>query len=124
MPLYNYECRRHGEFTEWAGLSDFEKPVPCPVCRKPAQRSVSAAYLAMDRKLSKAIGASEKSAHEPRVVHRRRGDPIPQHDAHKDLSRIRQSGHQNHRGHTGHLHAHEHGKKRTVRSNHPWLVRH
>jgi putative FmdB family regulatory protein len=124
MPLYNYECRRHGDFSEWADLSDFEKPAPCPVCRKPAQRTVSAAYLAMDQKLSRAIGASEKSAHEPRVVRRRRGDPIPQHDVHRDLSGIRQTGHHNHHSHAGHSHAHEHGKKRTVRSNHPWLVRH
>lgn len=124
MPLYNYECRRHGEFTGWACLSDFEKPKLCPVCRKPARRSVSAAYLAMDQKLSKAIGASEKSAHEPRVVRRRRGDPIPQHDAHRDLSDIRKTGHQHDHGHRSSSHTHEHGKKRTVHSNHPWLVRH
>jgi putative FmdB family regulatory protein len=124
MPLYNYQCRRHGEFTEWASLSDFEKPAPCPLCGRPARRSVSAAYLAMDQKLSKAIGASEKSAHEPRVVRRRKGDPIPQHDAHKDLSRVRHEAHQHHHSHASHSHIHEHGKKKTVRSSHPWLVRH
>jgi putative FmdB family regulatory protein len=122
MPLYNYECRRHGGFTEWAGLADFDKPAPCPICKMLAERTVSAAYLAMDQKLSRAIGASEKSAHEPQVVRRRRGDPIPQHDAHKDLTAIHQPIHQH--GHAGHHHRHDSGKKRTVRSDHPWLVRH
>jgi putative FmdB family regulatory protein len=122
MPLYNYECRRHGEFTEFARLSDFDRPIACPTCGKPARRSVSAAFLAMDQKLSRAIGASEKSAHEPRVVRRRRGDPIPQHDAHRDLSSIHRVSH-----HHGHNHCSEGNsqvKKRTVRSNHPWMVRH
>lgn len=124
MPLYNYRCRRHGEFTDWAGLTDFDKPAPCPNCGKLAPRSISAAYLAMNQKLSRAIGASEKSAHEPRVVRRRKGDSIPQHDAHRDLSAARHLGHQHQHGHAGHSHAHQHGKKRTVRSSHPWLVRH
>jgi len=120
MPNYDYECRRHGEFRGWASLADFDKPAPCPVCAKPAARTVSAAYLAMDSRISKAFGASEKSAHEPRIVRRRRGDPIPTHDAHADLSKVR--------GH-GHAHAHPHrgpsqGHAKTVRSAHPWLVRH
>jgi putative FmdB family regulatory protein len=123
MPLYNYECRRHGAFSSWAGLVDFEKPAPCPVCKKLSQRSVSAAYLAMDQMLSKAFGASEKSAHEPRVVRRRRGDPIPKHDAHRDLSTVRQS-HHHHHDQDCHSHGHDHGAKKTVRSTHPWLVRH
>jgi putative FmdB family regulatory protein len=120
MPLYNYKCRSHGDFSEWAGLNDFEKPARCPNCSKPSRRSVSAAYLAMDQKLSRAISASEKSAHEPRVVRRRRGDAIPPHDSHRDLLAVRQPGHQHSHGH----HGHEHGKKRTVSSSHPWLVRH
>lgn len=122
MPLYNYECPRHGEFNDWADLKDFAKPTPCPICYELSHRSVSAAYLAMDQKLSRAIGASEKSAHEPRVVRRRRGDAIPQHDAHRDLSGIQQLGNQHVHAHG--CHSHEHNKKKTVRSNHPWLVRH
>ncbi len=118
MPLYNYECRRHGEFSGWASLEDYDKAAQCPSCGASCRRSVSTAYLGMDSQLRKAMGSSEKSAHEPRVVRRRRGDPIAAHDAHSDLSNVRTSGH----GH-GHTHEHSTGKK-TVRSRHPWLVRH
>jgi putative FmdB family regulatory protein len=128
MPLYNYECRRHGEFSEWASLKDYDKPVPCPSCGKLAERTVSAAYLGMDTQLNKAFGSSEKSAHEPRVVRRRRGGPIPVHDTHSDLSKIRGQQHTHAHDHAGHSHAgHSHGKQghmKTVRSKHPWLVRH
>jgi putative FmdB family regulatory protein len=120
MPLYNYECPRHGEFSGWASLADYDKGAPCPSCGKLSRRSVSTAYLAMDSQLRRAMGSSEKSAHEPRVVRRRRGDPIPAHDAHSDLSKVRTSAHG--RGH-GHTHDHS-GGKATVHSRHPWLVRH
>lgn len=30
MPLYEYECVEHGRFTEFAGLSDYQLPQPCP----------------------------------------------------------------------------------------------
>jgi len=30
MPLYEYECVIHGRFTEFAGLSDYQTPQPCP----------------------------------------------------------------------------------------------
>jgi putative FmdB family regulatory protein len=122
MPIYDYECRRHGEFRNWASLADFDKAVPCPVCSKPAARSVSAAYLGMDSQLRKAFGSSEKSAHEPRVVRRRRGDPIPVHDAHSDLSKVRGHGHAH--GHGGRHQSTGHEHVKTVRSKHPWLVRH
>ncbi|MDP9137129.1 MAG: hypothetical protein M3N38_02995 [Pseudomonadota bacterium] len=124
MPIYDYECRRHGVFTNWASLADFDKPVACPSCSKPAARCVSAAYLGMDSQLRKAFGSSEKSAHEPRVVRRRRGDPIPSHDAHSDLSKVKRHDHAVGQRHDGHRHDGGHGHGRTTRSKHPWLVRH
>lgn len=121
MPIYDYACRRHGEFRIWAGLADFDKAAPCPVCGKPAGRTVSAAYVGMDSKLCRAFGSSEKSAHEPRVVRRRRGDAIPAHDVHSDLSK----GHGHANAHHGaHGHGSGRGRTKTVRSGHPWLVRH
>ena len=124
MPIYDYECRRHGEFRDWASLADFDKAAACPICGKPAGRSVSAAYLGMDSQLRKAFGSSEKSAHEPRVVRRRRGDPIPVHDAHSDLSRGGGHKHALARRQGGHLHSDSHEHSKIARSGHPWLVRH
>jgi putative FmdB family regulatory protein len=121
MPLYQYECRRHGEFTDWASMEMFDKARPCPKCGKLAKRAISAAYLGMDSNIRKAFHSSEKSAHEPRVVRRRRGDPIPTHDAHADLSRVRNSLKSHHHQHSGHQ---QHGHSTAVRSKHPWLVRH
>jgi putative FmdB family regulatory protein len=115
MPLYQYECTRHGEFSDWATLAEYEKKSPCPDCGKPSKRMPSAAYLGMNSGLRRAIHASEKSADEPRVVRRRRGDAIPAHDAHRDLAPVRKHAHHHHEGH-------HHGT--TVRSKHPWMVRH
>jgi putative FmdB family regulatory protein len=119
MPLYTYECAKHGEFSEWASLDAFDKACPCPACGKLATRTVSAAYLGMDSNLRKGLQSSEKSAHEPRVVRRRRGDSMGGHDAHRDLAQVRVHRH----GHSHGGHSHE-GRQTTVRSNHPWLVRH
>ena len=58
---------------------------------------------------------NERSAHEPRVVRRRRGDAIPQHDAHADLMRVREERAAKRR---------EPRKKETVASKHPWMVGH
>jgi putative FmdB family regulatory protein len=123
MPLYNYECRRHGTFSDWFSMSESENPTPCPVCGKLARRSVSAPYLGIDSGLREAHGTNEKSAHEPRVVRRRRGDPIP-HDAHRDLTQHSASAHSHGHHHAGHSHAKDHGAGKAQASNHPWMVRH
>lgn len=117
MPLYDYECRRCGPFREWRSVSAYEKPAKCPDCGKAAQRSLATPRLGMrDSALRRAHAINEKSAHEPRVVRRKRGDPIPGHDAHRDLTEARQ-----------HRHAHRHGRssKDTLhRSSHPWAMKH
>jgi putative FmdB family regulatory protein len=115
MPLYDYECRRCGPFREWRSMSDYAKTVDCPECQRPAARSVATPALGMDAGLRKAHAINEKSAHEPRVVRRRRGDPIPQHDAHADLMRARQERTEKKR---------EPGRAATHKSHHPWMVRH
>jgi len=111
MPLYNYECRRHGSFREWRSMSDSEKPMPCPGCDKPARRTISSPRLGMDATTRKAHATNERSAHEPCIVRKRAGDPIPPHDAHRDLTQAHNHGHN-----------HDHGKIK--RSNHPWMIRH
>jgi putative FmdB family regulatory protein len=119
MPFYNYECHRHGAFGDWKGIGACADPTPCPVCGLLAPRSVSSPHLGMDSGLRRAHGIYEKSAHEPRVVHRKRGDPIPTYDAHRDLTRARSDRHDHTPGH----HGHHHGDG-PQRSNHPWMVRH
>jgi hypothetical protein len=69
----------------------------------------------MEAGLRTALASSERSAHEPRVVRRRRGDAIPQHDAHTDLMRAREERSVRRR---------EPRKTETHASHHPWMVRH
>ncbi len=115
MPLYDYDCRSCGPFREWRRMADFAKPAKCPDCRRSARRSVATPVLGMDASLRKAYSINEKSAHEPRVVRRQRGDAIPQHDAHGDLMRAREERA---------ARASEPRKKGTRASHHPWMVRH
>jgi putative FmdB family regulatory protein len=115
MPLYDYHCRSCGPFREWRRMADFAKPAKCPECRRPAKRSVATPALGMDAGLRKAHATNEKSAHEPRVVRRRRGDAIPQHDAHSDLMRAREERA---------ARKSAPGKKESRISRHPWMVGH
>lgn len=115
MPLYDYDCTRCGPFREWRSMNDFEKPVACPDCGKAAARAIATPLLGMDAGLRKAHAVNEKSANEPRLVRRRRGDPIPKHDAHADLMRAREERSKK-RG--------EPRKKETHVSSHPFAVRH
>ncbi len=108
MPLYDFECRRHGPFREWAAMSHSDRPAPCPDCGKPAPRLVASPRLGIDSTVRKAHAINEKSANEPRVVHRRRGGSMA-HDAHRDLSAAG-------KGRDG-------ARAKTHRSNHPWAVR-
>lgn len=121
MPLYNYECRRHGTFSDWRNMNESDSPAPCPVCGTPARRGISAPYLGIDAGLRDAHRINEKSAHEPRVVRRRRGDSIP-HDAHRDLSEHRAAPHAHH--HAGHSHVKDRAGGKAQAANHPWMVRH
>lgn len=115
MPLYDYDCPRCGPFRAWRSMNDFEKPAKCPDCGKAAARAIATPTLGMDSGLRKAHATNEKSAHEPRVVRRRRGDPIPQHDAHADLMRAREERSRRTR---------EPRKTKTHVSSHPFAIRH
>jgi putative FmdB family regulatory protein len=114
MPLYEYECGRCGPFRDWRTLSQYKKPAKCPDCGKPARRAVASPRLGMDWQQKKAHGINEKSAHEPRVMRRRRGDPLV-HDAHADLSKHREKQLAK---------RHAEPKATVHKSHHPWMVRH
>ena len=115
MPLYDYTCPSCGPFREWRSMSEYRQPAVCPECRSSAPRAVATPILGMDASLRTALARSEKSAHEPRVVRRRRGDSIPQHDAHADLMRAREERSARKR---------EPRKAETHAAHHPWMVRH
>jgi putative FmdB family regulatory protein len=122
MPLYNYECGRHGAFREWRAMSEAEASAPCPTCGRIGERAVSAPRLGIDAGRRKAHAINEKSASEPRIVRKLRGDPVPVHDAHRDLTTAREHASGDHHHHH-HPEKHEDGKL-TLRSAHPWAVRH
>lgn len=115
MPLYDYECARCGPFRDWRSMRDFAKPADCPDCGKAAARALATPTLGMDAGQRKAHAINEKSAHEPRVVRRRRGDAIPQHDAHADLMRAREERSKR---------ARQPRKHETHVSRHPFAIRH
>jgi putative FmdB family regulatory protein len=115
MPLYEYECRSCGPFREWQSISNYQKPAKCPECRRSAKRSIATPTLGMDSGLRNAHAINERSADEPRVVRRRRGDPIPQHNAHADLLRVREE--RSKRGR-------EPRKAKAHAAHHPWMVGH
>ena len=100
-------------------MADFDKPARCPECGQPSPRAVARPSRGMDWQEKKAHAINEKSAHEPAVVRRRRGDPV-MHDVHRDLSRHREEN-------IARKHAHDHthnGDRHVHKSNHPWMVRH
>jgi putative FmdB family regulatory protein len=122
MPLYEYECLKHGIFADWQTIANAAQPACCPDCGAPSARTVCAPYLGtMDSARREAHRINERSANEPRVVRRARGGEMG-HDAHRDLSahRAARSGHAHDHGH-----GHVHNKNGTVthRSPHPWVVR-
>jgi len=41
MPLYEYECPKHGVFTESKPLKDYQKKAECPKCKKECVRVIT-----------------------------------------------------------------------------------
>jgi putative FmdB family regulatory protein len=69
MPIYEHECGRHGVFEALRAMSEASLAAPCPVCRDPSRRIVSAPRLALvGRSQAKAHERNERSQYEPRVV--------------------------------------------------------
>ena len=117
MPLYEYECPKHGLFRDWRGMSESELPTVCPDCGRLANRMVSAPRLGIGSDIRKIHAINEKSANEPRVVRKRRDEPIPVHDTHRDLTERQNHNHD-------HVHTRDKDRITTQRSTHPWAVRH
>lgn len=42
MPLYSYACTACGPFSAMRSLADFQQPTACPMCSRPAERTLAA----------------------------------------------------------------------------------
>ncbi|MEJ0034512.1 MAG: zinc ribbon domain-containing protein [Gammaproteobacteria bacterium] len=77
MPLYEYECSKHGAFERMRPLAESAMAQKCPECGKAAPRAIlSAARLAaMAPTLRAAHATNERSAHEPKSSKQHRHGP-------------------------------------------------
>jgi putative FmdB family regulatory protein len=68
MPLYEYECDRHGSFELVRPMSQSGESAACPTCRSAARRVITAPTLfTMSPSKRDAAFRNEQSRHEPRV---------------------------------------------------------
>jgi putative FmdB family regulatory protein len=75
MPRYDFTCEDCGQFQAWAPMSEAEKGSLCPCCNGNGARELSVPYIStMNGKLRRALGQSERSADEPRLVKRKHLD--------------------------------------------------
>ena len=71
MPLYGYVCDDCGPFDAWSSMAEADRACACPQCESPGARDVAAPHLSlMNTTLRGALGRSERSAGEPKVVKR------------------------------------------------------
>ena len=67
MPVYEYQCDRHGVFTAMQPMSEYLDPQPCPDCGSSASRVMLSAPrvsgLSSQRKA--AYATNERSQHAP-----------------------------------------------------------
>lgn len=78
MPLYEFECSRCGRFDVWLRISETGQDTDCPTCRQAAQRVYTPpGLLRTSPELRRARAIEERSAHEPEVVQRLGGRPLP-----------------------------------------------
>jgi len=69
MPLYEYQCAKHGTFEQLGSLAQRSAAEPCPTCQRKAPRILSAPQRSVLAPATrKAHERNEASAHEPRVV--------------------------------------------------------
>lgn len=50
MPLFTYECKKHGEFEAVLRVSECDNPVNCPICNKKAKKIISLGHGGIWRK--------------------------------------------------------------------------
>lgn len=77
MPLYEYQCRKHGVFEQLGSIAERAASQPCPDCRRAAPRVLSAPQQPVLERAPRI--AHERNQHEPRLV--KSGAPEPARDA-------------------------------------------
>ena len=78
MAVYEFACEDCGGFEVTRPMAQAGLPAPCPACGATARRVFSPPRLALvDRPVRRALNLEEKSAHEPAVVTRKAGHPLP-----------------------------------------------
>lgn len=82
MPLYEYECNRHGVFELSRPMRLASRGAPCPACGRASARILSLPSVAQVGRAERvARDCNEKSRHEPRIVTREKprdtGNPRP-----------------------------------------------
>jgi putative FmdB family regulatory protein len=69
MPVYEYECARHGLFELIKSVSQAYEAGLCPRCEQPGKRLISVPMLSsMARSEVIARDRNERSRHEPRLA--------------------------------------------------------
>lgn len=67
MPIYEYDCVDCGQFSALNAIARCNEPFPCPSCREPSRRVVSAPNLSLMKSSNRrAWERNEKSAHQPK----------------------------------------------------------
>ena len=69
MPLYEYDCRKHGVFEQLGSIADRDATVRCPECKQTTKRVLSPTQrpvLARGERIARE--RNERSQHEPRIV--------------------------------------------------------
>jgi putative FmdB family regulatory protein len=83
VPIYAFACVACGPFDLTRGAAEAGADAACPRCGMTARRVFTPPGLAvLARPLRGALDREEKSAHEPDVVSRKAGRPMPhRHEA-------------------------------------------
>jgi putative FmdB family regulatory protein len=78
VAIYAFRCEACGAFEVARPMAEAAAPAHCPGCGDEARRVFSPPGLALlARPLRTALDSEEKSAHEPEVVARKTGRPLP-----------------------------------------------
>jgi putative FmdB family regulatory protein len=69
MPVYEYECAKHGVFELLKSVAQVHEPGICPDCERPGRRLISVPTLSsMVRSEVIARDRNERSRYEPRIA--------------------------------------------------------
>ena len=85
MPLYEYRCNPCGEFEAWRSIAEYNAPMNCPNCHKPAQKIFSAPNINLN---SGSLSTIARKSSEPRLVKREQREPTkPRYQSSSNSSR-------------------------------------